>query len=143
NLEMARADMERIASALAATYPESNKGMGVALKSFRDEALGTQLPTTLLALFGSVAALLLLASVNVSGLMLARGLARQREVAIRLALGAGRVRLVRLFIMEALLISLSGGAIGFLLAYALLRVFGRAMPLGLPEGVELVVDFRI
>ena len=143
SLEQARADMEEIASALAATYPESNKGMGVELKAFRDDAVGTQLQTTLLTLFGAVIALLLLASVNVGGLMLARGFARQREVAIRLALGAGRGRLIRLFMIEGLVISLSGGALGFLLSCSLLRLFCRAMPLDLPEGVELVVDFRI
>jgi putative ABC transport system permease protein len=135
--------LEGIASALETTYPESNKGMGVELKAFRDDAVGTQLQTTLLAMFGAVVALLLLASVNVGGLMLARGLARQREVAIRLAIGAGRGRLIRLFIVEGLLISMSGGAIGFWLAYAILRFFGHTIPLGLPEGVELVADFRI
>lgn len=143
NLQQARADMEGIAGALATTYPESNKGMGVELKAFRDDAVGTQLQTTLLVLFGAVVALLLLASVNVGGLMLARSLGRQREVAIRLALGAGRGRLIRLFMIEGLLISLSGGAIGFSLAYGVLRVFGQAMPLDLPEGVELVLDLRI
>jgi putative ABC transport system permease protein len=143
SLQQARTDLEGIARILQGTYPESNKGMGVELKAFRDDAVGTQLQTTLLAMFGAVIALLLLASVNVGGLMLARGLARQREVAIRLALGAGRSRLVRLFMVEGLLVSLSGGAIGSSLACAMLRFFGHSVPLELPEGVELVADLRI
>jgi putative ABC transport system permease protein len=142
-LEQARVEMEQIAHRLAVTYPDCNRDMGVRLKTFRAEAIDPPLKTMLLLLLGAVGALLLLASLNIGGLMLARGLARTQETAIRLALGAGRGRLISASLLEGLLLAVLGWAAGWFLAFALLKVLPVAMPLPLPQGVETAMDYRL
>ena len=94
-------------------------------------------------LLGAVAGLLLIACVNVTNLILARMAARDREFAVRSALGAGRARLARLAITESLLLALAGGGIGLLFAAAMLRVFVRLAPSSIPEIDQASLDLRV
>jgi predicted permease len=94
-------------------------------------------------LLGAVAALLLIACVNVANLILARMAARNREFAVRSALGAGRARLARLALTESLLLAVTGGGLGLLLAAALLRVFAQLAPSSIPEINQASLDLRV
>jgi putative ABC transport system permease protein len=111
----ASADMKAVASRLALTYPASNGTVSVNLVRLKDELLGPTRPI-LLALFGAVAFVLLVACANIAGLLLVRGAARRRELAVRVALGAGRRHLLAQAFGEGLVLSLAGGAVGLLLS---------------------------
>ncbi len=111
----ASADIVTIAARLRDAYPQSNSEKGATLQPFRDALVGDARPA-LLVLFGAVVLVLLLACVNVTGLLLARGLARTRDQAIRAALGANRGRLVSQMLAESLVLGVIGGGAGVLLA---------------------------
>ena len=115
SLETARAEMRSIGSGLATAYPADDKDWSVRLSLLGESLVQTFRPA-LLILMGAVGFVLLIACANVSGLMLARSTARQREVTVRLALGAGRSRLILQFIVEGLLLSMLGAAAGLMLA---------------------------
>jgi putative ABC transport system permease protein len=111
----AQQEMTLIASDLEREYPKSNAGWTVLVESLRDSLVGTLRPV-LFVLTGAVACVLLIACVNIANLQLSRGSARQREIALRGALGAGRLRLVRQLLAESFLLALAAGALGTLLA---------------------------
>src|SRR6185503_14922484 len=92
---------------------------------------------------GAVAVFLLIACVNVTNLMLARVAERQREFALRAALGAGKLRLARLALAESLLLSLAAGGIGLLVAFALLESFVAMAPPGIPGLADASIDLRV
>jgi putative ABC transport system permease protein len=110
-LESAAARLHALAARLAVEYPASNRGWGVGLTPLH-ESLVRGLRPTLLLLMGAVGFVLLIASANVAGMMLARGASRRRELAIRAALGAGRWQLVRQLLTETALLTFLGGVLG-------------------------------
>lgn len=114
-LAAAQTEINVIARQLEQAHPESNAGRQVRLVSLKEDLVSPIRPA-LLMLFGAVACLLLIACANVGNLLLARSLARHKEIAIRAALGAGRGRLVRQFLTESVLLAIAGGALGLVLA---------------------------
>ncbi len=130
------------AHALAGVPPAMAREVKAHVKSLRDLRIGDA-KTAAWVLFGSVLAVLLLASSNVANLLLARSVARRNEMSIRRALGAGRMRLARQALTESLVISIAGGAAGCGVAYALVTVLGKSAPLGIPQIAQAAVDLRV
>ncbi len=138
-LERAQAEVDRISGSLSESYPATNRGVGFQLTPLRDFILG-DVGTALLVVMGAVGFVLLIACANVAGLMLARGAERQREYALRGALGAGSGRLMRLVVLESLAIAVLGSAFGILLTYTGIWAIRALGPDHLPRIEEIGVD---
>ncbi len=141
-IDQAQTDLNRVMGNLAATYPDTNKGQGAKLVGL-EEALVGDLKPILWTLLGAVGFVLLIASVNVSNLLLARATGQSRDFAIRAALGASRLRLIRQSLTESLMLSSMGGAIGFWLAGVGTQAALQALPTTLPRAEEVGLDFRV
>lgn len=141
-LDQARADMQRVTGELAKIYPEADKGMGAALTPMKDSIVGG-VSGFLLLLLGAVGFVLLIACVNVANLLLARGTARGREIAMRSALGAGTGRLIRQMLTESILLAAIGGALGVAVAAVGTRAALAALPATLPRATEVGIDARV
>ena len=143
-LERARAEMDRVGAQLQQQYPEANRNHSAYVSPLRDR-LHAPVREGLLALFGAVAFVLLIACVNVANLLLAKAASRKREMAVRAALGAGRLRLAGQTITESVLLALCGGAAGLLVAVWGIRLLRQLAPQGVPVlGVDRVgLDSRV
>jgi predicted permease len=128
--QRAVADLNAIAGTLARDYPQSNKGIHIEIDSLREMMRG-DMRAPLSLLVAAVAIVMLIMCANLANLLLSRGMARQKEIAVRSALGAARLRLVSQFFCESLLISLTGGALGVLVAIQLLGLIRKIIPIGL------------
>jgi putative ABC transport system permease protein len=131
-IEMASSELQAIQSDLGRQYPQTNSGVGVRLELLSSRIVNTVRPT-LIVLFGAVGCLLLIACVNVANLLVARGAARHHELAVRAALGGGRLRLATQLLVESSLVSAAGGLFGIAFAAGLLRALIAMAPQGTPR----------
>jgi predicted permease len=129
----AQTDLDRIAASLEQAWPRDDKGIGFRLYPSSSWVASDTTRRALWVLLGAVSFLMMIACLNLTNLLLARGMARSREIAVRTALGAGRARLMRFVMMEALLLSGSGAALGVALAYAAVRAIQASSITGIPR----------
>lgn len=137
--EDAQREMDGLAARIAEEYPDTNDGVGITLRSLRlDLTEEYQTPTTIF--LGVVIFLLLLACANVANLLLARAAAREREIAVRVSLGAGRRRVMRQLLTESVMLALIGGALGIVLGSIGRDLIVRYIPEELPHYLEFVIS---
>jgi putative ABC transport system permease protein len=141
-IRQAQAELTVIASRLEKQYPNSNDHVGAAVTPLRELLVGDSREPMLMML-SAVGLVLLIACANVANLLLSKAAARQKEMAIRSALGAARRRLIRQLLTESVLLSASGGAIGLLLAWGAVKLFGRMESLALPQFTAIDVNMDV
>ena len=141
-LSEARAELALIAQHLAEEYPESNSGLGMTAYPLQKELVGDIGPILWLLLC-AVALVLLIACVNIASLLLARAVSRERELAMRVALGAARSRLARQCLTESAILGCGGGLLGVLLAFVSIHPFVAFWPGSLPRAEEVHLDWRV
>jgi putative ABC transport system permease protein len=127
-IAQANADMDTVARHIAADYPKSNKGWGVSVEPLKNDFLNRDTKKGLPLLLGAVGFVLLIACANVANLLLARGAARQREVAVRASVGASRRQIFTQFLIESLALASVGGVLGIGLAWVLMKAIVASMP---------------
>jgi putative ABC transport system permease protein len=141
-ISSAKAELAAISARLEQAYPEDDKGWGATLRPLSQELVGDIRPA-LLVLFGAVAFVLLIACANVANLVLAKTLARRKEIAIRTALGATRADILRTVLAETILLSLAGGAVGLLLANSALSLLTTLLADRLPKFLDINLDATV
>ena len=141
-VQQAQANMSLLAGQLASQFPESNKDVGISVRPLKDVVV-QDIDTTLLILLGAVGLVLAIACVNVALLLTVRSAARQKEIAIRMALGIDRKRLIRQLLIEGSLISLLGALLGLLLAKLTFALMISNLPSDLPRLDEIRMDVNV
>src|SRR3954452_811709 len=142
SIEQARAELEAISARIAAQHPDTNTGVGVHVASFREENVRNFKTLTLLVM-GAVLFVHLIACANVANLLLARGATRQKEIGIRLALGASRRQIIRQLLAESLVLGMVGSAFGLLFAVWGVDLMLTALPNEVPYWIRFDFDWRI
>jgi putative ABC transport system permease protein len=142
SLKRAQAEITEVARQRAMQDPSFSKGWGAEVETLRN-ALVRQVKPSLLVLLGAVGLLLAVACANVASLLLARYTARQREIALRISLGAGRARVIRQLLTESLILALTGGAIGMLLARIAVSALVQLAPKDLTQAIAIATDLRV
>ena len=140
--EQARTELETIATRLSRDYPDTNAETGISFYRMRD-SMSPRFRVMLIALGGATLCLLLLTCANLANLLLARAAARERELAVRSALGAGGGRLVRQLITESAVLTLLGGALGVAVAALSVPLFSSLVPEALPVATQPALDLRV
>jgi len=138
-VKQAESQLKNLASGLEQQYPETNKGVSAFLNTLQDQDIG-DVRSTLLLLMAGVTLVLLIACANVASLLLVRAAERDREMAVRTALGATRMRLIRQMLTESVLLSLVGGFLGIALAYWLTRLLIAVSPSGIPRIKDVTIE---
>jgi putative ABC transport system permease protein len=143
-LQQAQADMDAVTAHIAAAYPKSNKGWGASVEPLQNDFLPRERIRNLWLLLGAVGFVLLITCLNVANLLLAKGTARQREIAIRSSVGATRRQVFGQFLTESLVLALIGGGLGIALGVALLRAILSIVPDGiLPSEANFQLDLHV
>ncbi len=143
SMDGAQAQMDQVASALRDEHAEWNKGSFIGVRPLRDHVVGGRTKSWMLMLLTAVGIVLLIACANIANLMLARASAREREIGVRAALGAGRWRLVRQLTVESLVLSAAGTLVAVVLAFWAVHVLRNAMPDGVARVSGITVDLRV
>jgi putative ABC transport system permease protein len=144
NVEIGRAqaELDNIATALGTQYPQTNESTGVKVIGAADQMVGS-VRNGLLLLFGAVGCVLLIACVNIANLLLAKATVREREIAVRSALGASRWQIIRLLLTESALLALVGGGLGLLLAAVTVEPLVALSPGDLPRAEGIGLDISV
>ncbi|HLJ77436.1 MAG TPA: ABC transporter permease [Acidobacteriaceae bacterium] len=143
-LKQAQENMNAVTVTIAKAYPDSNKGWGATVEPLKNDFMPPDRIHMLWLLLGAVGFVLLIACVNVANLLLARGMARQKEIGVRSALGAGRAAIFGQLLTESVVLALAGGALGVAVGYGMLQGLIAAMPEGtLPNEADLRLNAPI
>lgn len=143
-LQQAQADMDAVTSHIAQEYPSSNKGWGASVEPLQNDFLPKERIRNLWLLLGAVGFVLLITCLNIANLLLAKGAARQREIAIRSSVGASRRQIFGQFLTESLILALLGGGLGIGLGVVLLRAILTIVPEGiLPSEANFQLDIHV
>lgn len=138
----AQAELNTVSSALGQQYPDTNQNLEMRMLPLHEEVTGS-VRTSLLLLFGAVGLVLLIACANVANLVLTRSAGRRKEVSIRVALGAGRKRLIQQLLTESIMLAMIGGAAGLILAVWGVNALLAMSPESLPRQADIGIDFQM
>jgi predicted permease len=142
DIRQAQAELSAISTRLEQLYPEDDKGWGAVILPLREQLVG-DVRSALLVLLGAVAFVLLIACANVANLVLAKTLARRKEIAIRTALGASRLVVLRQILAETVLLSVAGGALGLILARFMITLIAKVLGDRIPPFMQITLDVPV